>query len=176
MPADALTTASWILLALCVAPAAYLFLLAAAAVWPPRRLQRLAVPRTRFIIGIPAHDEAAVIGETVRRLLQLDYPADLYAIHIVADHCADRTAEFGRAAGARLHERHEEPRSGKGQALAWLFQRILSEDCDAVIVFDPTRRSIPDSYARWTRTWRAARRSCRGSTSSATPTTAGSRR
>jgi cellulose synthase/poly-beta-1,6-N-acetylglucosamine synthase-like glycosyltransferase len=127
---------SWVLLALCAVPAGHMFLLAGAAAWPPRRLPRPAAPRTRFIIAIPAHDEEVVIGDTVRRLLQLDYPPDLYAIHIVADHCSDRTAVFGRAAGAHVHERNEEPRSGKGAALAWLFQRILSEDCDAVIVFD----------------------------------------
>lgn len=136
MSADALNAASWLLLALCSVPAAYMFLLAVASAWPAPRLPRPPAPRTRFIIAIPAHDEEAVIGETVRRLRQLDYPPHLYAVHIVADHCSDRTAEFGRAAGAHVHERHEEPRSGKGQALAWLFQRILAEDCDAVIVFD----------------------------------------
>jgi cellulose synthase/poly-beta-1,6-N-acetylglucosamine synthase-like glycosyltransferase len=136
MLAEVLTVASWALLGVCAVPAGYMFLLALASMWPRPQLPRVSPPRTRFIIAIPAHDEETVIARTVQRLLQLDYPRDLFRVHIVADHCSDRTAEFGRTAGAVVHERREEPRSGKGAALAWLFQRILSEACDAVVVFD----------------------------------------
>jgi len=143
MSADVLTAASWILLGLCLIPAGHMLLLAAASLRPAPRLPRTQPPRTRFIIAIPAHDEEAVIAETVRRLLLLDYPSSLFSVHVVADHCSDRTAEFGRAAGARGHERREAPRSGKGEALAWLFKRILSEPCDAVIVFDSDTQVDP---------------------------------
>ncbi|MEW6404221.1 MAG: glycosyltransferase family 2 protein, partial [Chloroflexota bacterium] len=99
---------------------------------------------TRFIIVIPAHDEAGVIGATVSRLLAIDYPAHLFSIHIIADHCSDNTAEVARRAGAVVHERNEGPRTGKGAALSWLFQRILSEEqCDAVAIFDADTRVDP---------------------------------
>lgn len=99
------------------------------------------LPTHSFAIAIPAHDEEAVIANTVQRLFKLHYPAHLYSIHIVADHCSDRTAEFARRAGAVVHERNEGPRSGKGAALSWLFQRILADPkYDAVIVFDADTR------------------------------------
>ena len=98
-------------------------------------------PTHSFAIAIPAHDEEAVIANTVQRLFKLHYPSNLYSIHIVADHCSDRTAEYARRAGAVVHERNEGPRSGKGAALSWLFQRILGNPkYDAVIIFDADTR------------------------------------
>lgn len=99
------------------------------------------LPIHYFIIAIAAHNEEAVIANTVQRLLKLDYPSNLYSVHIVADHCSDRTAESARVAGAVVHERNEGPRSGKGSALSWLFERILDgRKCDAVVIFDADTR------------------------------------
>ena len=113
----------------------YLFLLAMASTRRPSAVVKRE-PLTRFAIVIPAHDEASVIAATVNRLHSLDYPAELFAIHIVADHCSDETATLARQAGAIVHERDSGPRSGKGAALAWLFERILTGPYDAVVVFD----------------------------------------
>jgi cellulose synthase/poly-beta-1,6-N-acetylglucosamine synthase-like glycosyltransferase len=66
----------------------------------------------------------------------LAYPANLFSIHVVADHCSDNTAEVAHKAGAFVHERNEGPRTGKGAALSWLFQRVLDDNCDAVVIFD----------------------------------------
>lgn len=108
------------------------------ALLPPE--SKTAAP-SRYAIAIAAHDEAAVIAETVRALRTLDYPADRYDIHIVADRCADATAELARGAGAVAHERNEDGKRGKGAALSWLFQRILRDDrYDAVVVFDADTR------------------------------------
>lgn len=98
-------------------------------------------PSHRFAITIPAHNEAAVIQETIRLIFAIDYPEDLYEVHIVADHCSDNTAEIARESGARVHERKTCTRGGKGEALSWLFSRILdSDEIDAVIVFDADTR------------------------------------
>jgi cellulose synthase/poly-beta-1,6-N-acetylglucosamine synthase-like glycosyltransferase len=95
------------------------------------------VPRHRFAIAIPAHDEGTVISNTVIHLLKLNYPIELFQIFIVADHCSDDTADLARKAGAIAYERNEGPRTGKGGALAWLIERIFEEHtCDAVVVFD----------------------------------------
>jgi cellulose synthase/poly-beta-1,6-N-acetylglucosamine synthase-like glycosyltransferase len=107
----------------------------------PRERMHAHLPTHSFAIAVPAHDEEAVIAQTVQRLFKLHYPSHLYNIHIVADHCADRTAEFARGAGAVVHERNEGPRSGKGAALSWLFQHILEDSqYDAVIIFDADTR------------------------------------
>ena len=139
-------TISEILLVLLLFPLGYLLLLALGAVRSASTLEiyhRSA--STRFMIVIPAHNEAGVIRATVSHLLAIDYPAYLFSIHIVADHCSDNTAEVARHAGAVVHERNEGPRTGKGAALSWLFQRIIKkEQCDAVVIFDADTQVDPE--------------------------------
>lgn len=139
-----MTAISLSALLICVVPLAYLLLLALASV---RSVSPPAIsgepPSHRFIIAIPAHDEVSVIEATVRQLQTLDYPADLFSIHIVADHCSDNTADLARQAGALVHERSEGPRTGKGAALSWLFQRLLDDACDAVVIFDSDTQVDP---------------------------------
>ena len=139
-------TISVILLLLLWVPLGYLLLLAIAAVPSAAKPQILGrKPSTRFMIVIPAHDEESVIGATVRRLLSINYPVALFSIHIIADHCSDSTAESAKAEGAIVHERNEGPRTGKGAALSWLFQRTLGkEQCDGVVIFDADTRVDPE--------------------------------
>ena len=137
---------SVILLLVLLFPLGYLLLLAIGAIRSASTLERYhRLPSTRFMIVIPAHNEASVIRATVRRLLTIDYPDHLFFIHIIADHCSDNTAEAARHAGAVVHERNEGPRTGKGAALSWLFQRILGkQQCDAVVIFDADTRVDPE--------------------------------
>lgn len=129
--------ASLALLAAVAAALSYLYLLLAGAVRRPRTIPS-ANPQTRFALAIPAHDEEAVISDTVDQLLQLDYPRTRFDIFVVADYCADATAERARQSGATCWERNDGTRRSKGAALAWLFERIYSLDqsYDAVVVFD----------------------------------------
>jgi len=137
-----MTTLSILLLAVLFVPFAYLLVMALASIRPAKPVQwQGRNPQTNFAIAIPAHDEDAVIATTVNRLLALDYPGERFTIHIVADHCSDQTARLAREAGAVVHERDEGPRSGKGAALSWLFERILTEkQVDALIIFDADTR------------------------------------
>lgn len=140
-----LTVVSVTTFVLVALPLGYLLVLAIASIFPLRRHRVPTTPAHRFAVAIPAHNEEKVIAETVRRLRQLDYPAELFAIHVVADHCSDRTAELARAAGATAHERTDGPRTGKGAALSWLFARVLADPgYDAVVVFDGDTRVAPD--------------------------------
>ena len=92
----------------------------------------------RFAILVPAHDEGALIADTVRSMLEIDYPADLFTVHVVADNCHDDTADIARVAGATAHQRDEPERPGKGPALGWLLDRLRSGDgrYDAYVVVD----------------------------------------
>ncbi len=121
---------------------AYLAALAAAA----RRLP--APPPTdavRFDVVVPAHDEEAGVGATVASLLALDYPRDRYRVLVVADNCADRTAERARAAGATVLERADPTRRGKGYALAHAYAACLADGAaDAVVVVDADTRVSPN--------------------------------
>src|SRR5688572_26180776 len=141
-----MTIFSIIALFLVALPLAYLALLALASadfLRPKTAANRQ--PSHRFIIAIPAHNEASVIGTSIHQMQALNYPKDLFNIHVVADHCSDKTAEIAHKAGASVHERNVNPRTGKGAALSWLFQRVLSnEECDAVVIFDADTIVDPD--------------------------------
>lgn len=92
-----------------------------------------------FAILVPAHNETAVIDKLLKSLVTLDYPTELYTVCVVADNCTDTTAELVRADGhARVYERFNQERRGKGFALHWLLQQLEQEQLsfDAYIVLD----------------------------------------
>jgi cellulose synthase/poly-beta-1,6-N-acetylglucosamine synthase-like glycosyltransferase len=118
-----------------VSVSAYLAALAVSARQTPPAAA--APPRLRFSVIVPAHDEESTITETVRSLLGLAYPSELYRVVVVADNCRDRTAERARQAGARVMVRDDAVRRGKGHALAYAFDQVLVEGhADAVVVVD----------------------------------------
>lgn len=128
---------------LVVAPVAtYLGVVTAAASVAVRRGRTAEpsrrAPVTRFVVLIPAHDEEPVIGAALAGLRALDYPADLFEVHVVADNCTDATADIVRAHGFTVHERTAPDDGGKGPALSWLLQRLWDADVphDAVVIID----------------------------------------
>jgi cellulose synthase/poly-beta-1,6-N-acetylglucosamine synthase-like glycosyltransferase len=129
------------LLALAAAPglagSAYLAALAVLARRGADRAAPLASPIVRFAIVVPAHDEEAGIAATVASLLAMDYPRDEFQVLVVADNCTDGTAARAREAGARVLERHDPSRRGKGYALGLAYETVLREGAvDAVVVVD----------------------------------------
>jgi cellulose synthase/poly-beta-1,6-N-acetylglucosamine synthase-like glycosyltransferase len=91
----------------------------------------------RFDVIVPAHNEAEVIARTVTSLRQLNWPAELFRITVVADNCSDATAEIAAQAGALVVERQNLLERGKGRALSFAFDLRLREPwCDAVAVVD----------------------------------------
>ena len=96
--------------ALLIVPLGYVAILSLAAiVMALRPAQRLTEPpTTRFVILVPAHNEAAVISKLLASLRQLDYPPELFTPLVIADNCTDATAAIVRAAGVRVLERASE--------------------------------------------------------------------
>ncbi|HYE84415.1 MAG TPA: glycosyltransferase family 2 protein [Clostridia bacterium] len=97
------------------------------------------LPIKRFAIFIPAHNEEIVIENIVDNLKQMNYPKDSYDVFVIADNCTDNTAAAAGAAGAKVLERTDDKKRGKGHALQWAFEEVLhGEDCeyDAAVIFD----------------------------------------
>jgi len=92
----------------------------------------------KFMALIPAHNEAAVVGNLVESLKNQDYPKELYDIYVIADNCTDNTAEIAKKAGAIVYERFDENKKTKGFALQWFLAQKIEEDApyDAFCIFD----------------------------------------
>ena len=92
----------------------------------------------RFMAIIPAHNEAAVVGNLIESLKKQNYPKELYDIYVIADNCTDNTAEIARNTGAIVYERFDETKKTKGFAMQWFLDQKIKEDApyDAFCVFD----------------------------------------
>lgn len=133
-----LTIAFWIAGGALALMVAYLLLLTIAAFFARRATPLRDQPTTRFAIMIPAHNEERLLPDLLANLNQLDYPRELYSIHVVADNCTDRTAAVAKAHGAQVYERFDQTLRGKGYALEWLLQQIWerNEPHDAIVILD----------------------------------------
>lgn len=133
-----LTIAFWIAGGALALMVAYLLLLTIAAFFARRATPLRDQPATRFVIMIPAHNEERLLPDLLANLNQLDYPRELYSVHVVADNCTDRTAAVAKAHGAQVYERFDQTLRGKGYALEWLLQQIWerNEPHDAIVILD----------------------------------------
>ena len=113
----------------------YLLFLTRLAARAPRQTPLRQVPTTRFAVLIPAHNESRLLPGLLRNLATLDYPSNLFQVHVVADNCTDDTAEQGRKWGADVHKRYNLDLIGKGYALNWLIQRLNA--AEAINEIDP---------------------------------------
>jgi glycosyltransferase involved in cell wall biosynthesis len=138
------TFAAQVMLAL---PAVYLCALAIAAMYASHRRQRARVQQSsqalqaypRFVVLVPAHNEESMIGTLLRSLQALTYPRESYTVYVVADNCADRTAEVaGDTPGVQVIERTDPAHQGKGYALEWALHELAERQIsyDACVVLD----------------------------------------
>jgi 1,2-diacylglycerol 3-beta-glucosyltransferase len=116
----------------------------ASAFYRPRTA--LAVPVTRLLVLVPAHNEAELVPRCVAALREQLYPRALYRIVVVADNCQDATASLAQSAGAEVMVRDEPGSRGKGQALRWAMDRIFAEAAppEAIVVVDADAVAEPD--------------------------------
>ena len=90
--------------------------------------------RPRLAVVVPAHNEAAVVADTIRSLLPQLSPAD--RLLVVADNCCDETAAIAAAAGAQVIERSDTTRRGKGFALDFGVHHLRADAPQIVVVID----------------------------------------
>jgi hypothetical protein len=101
--------------------------------WPETtRVEPLS--RLRFAVLIPAHNEQATLGRTLKALMPTIGPND--RMLVVADNCTDSTALVARQAGAEVIERHDPSRRGKGYAIDFGLAHLQSDSPDGVVFLD----------------------------------------
>ena len=114
--------------------------------YPPAKTQH------KFGIIIPARNEEEVIGDTVRKLFEQNYPRELYDVFVVAHNCTDKTAERAKEAGAIVFCcNDDDPKHRRvSYALQYGFRKILTEydNYEAFIRFDADNLMNDDFIAR----------------------------
>ncbi|MBD3615438.1 MAG: glycosyltransferase family 2 protein [Gracilimonas sp.] len=99
-----------------------------------------AQTKKKFVIVVPAYNEADTIARTLQNLLDVDYPADKFDVLVIADNCTDNTAEIAKKEGTKVMIRNNPEKRGKGYALRYCFDKMLQNKkkypYDAVVVVD----------------------------------------
>jgi cellulose synthase/poly-beta-1,6-N-acetylglucosamine synthase-like glycosyltransferase len=98
-----------------------------------------------YIVLMPAHDEAAIIEETVAATRA--HLAPQGGLLVIADNCTDDTAARARNSGALVVERFEQRQRGKGHALAYGIAALRSNPPRVVLVLDADCRARPGAIA-----------------------------
>jgi len=120
--------------ALALVPVLVLFTEVVCALTYRRAAAKLAGERAPLVVIMPAHDEALIIGDTVRALTAQLRQSD--RLLVVADNCGDDTAALASAAGAEVIVRHDPARRGKGYALDYGLRQLTSAPPRVVVFID----------------------------------------
>lgn len=130
-----------LLLVLATLPGSVYLLALSLAGWrrqPPSAAGDAGTDHSRGVIAIivPAHNEAGGIARTVGNLLEIARADGAATVVVIADNCSDATAQIARTCGARVLERFDEKRRGKGYALDFAFRSLAGEGFFAYVVID----------------------------------------
>ena len=109
-------------------------LLAATSKWPPETEEKSVRRSGAFAVIVPAHNESANLVPTLRDIRAQLATGD--RLVVVADNCADDTAEIAAREGAEVVERSDPSRKGKGYALERGVQHLRAAPPDVAIVVD----------------------------------------
>lgn len=127
----------------------YIYILVS-VLYPSRRFT--ARVNHRYAVLICARNEANVIENLIDSIKRQKYPAELLDIILLADNCTDNTAAVAAAAGARVYERYNTQKIGKGFALDELFAHIREDFADdyyeGFFIFDADNLLAPDYVAQ----------------------------
>jgi cellulose synthase/poly-beta-1,6-N-acetylglucosamine synthase-like glycosyltransferase len=111
----------------------------------------------RVAIVVPAWNEGAVIGESIDRLMALEYPPESLRVYVVDDASTDETPDVVYAKsheypGQVHHIRRDKGGEGKAHTLNAGIRVILEDDwMQALLIMDADVIYLPDSLRKMTR-------------------------
>jgi cellulose synthase/poly-beta-1,6-N-acetylglucosamine synthase-like glycosyltransferase len=142
-----LAQALLVIAALCVGiPMAVWSLQCAASLLPPQGQRSRGGARPAVAILVPAHDEAAVIRQTLASLAPQVLPGD--RLVVIADNCSDETAAIARKAGAAVLERTDALHRAKIHALEFAVGALAGDAPEVYIVIDADCTVHPGAVQR----------------------------
>jgi cellulose synthase/poly-beta-1,6-N-acetylglucosamine synthase-like glycosyltransferase len=134
---------------LLMVPVVVLFVEVLLAVTQRERTASVAGDRRRVAVLVPAHDEALIIGRTLRTIVPQMAGGD--RLVVVADNCTDETAALAAAEGAEVLARSDLLRRGKGYALDFGIHHLKSDAPEIVLIVDADCRLGPGVIDRLAR-------------------------
>ncbi len=120
-----------------------------------RKVEKAAC-RPSLAVVIPAHNEAAVLADTLQSIRGGLRSGD--RLLVVADNCSDATADIARSFGAEVVERTDRARRGKGYALQTGIDALNAEPPAIVLFTDADTCLQPDTIDELVRTAHYLRR------------------
>jgi cellulose synthase/poly-beta-1,6-N-acetylglucosamine synthase-like glycosyltransferase len=111
----------------------------------------------RVSIVVPAWNEGAVIGESIDRLMLLEYPPECLRVYVVDDASTDNTPDvvLAKAAiypGQVFHLRRDKGGEGKAHTLNHGIRVVLQDDwMEALLIMDADVVYLPESLRKMTR-------------------------
>lgn len=106
--------------------------------------------KTRFLIFIPAHNEATVIASTIKNLAKMTYATNLYQIVVINDNSTDQTGEIARQYDVDVVDTKEKRFNvggvGKPRALEYTFLSYQEQlkNFDLILVLDADNQVDPN--------------------------------
>ncbi len=125
---------AWCLAIVLMLPFAWLTLEVVAALLPMRRLAEALDQRPRMAVLVPAHNEEAGLAATLQGISSHLRSGD--RLLVIADNCADLTAEVARTEGAEVVERTDPNHRGKGYALDFGIRHLAADPPHVVVIVD----------------------------------------
>ena len=113
---------------------AHLGLLAIGSLFYQERTPTGEVPTVRFLVVVPAHNEALVLDDTLSALTADLRPTD--ALLVVDDRSTDRTAAIAESYGAEVLRRPPEAEPGRAAARQAAIDAAASMEWDAMVMID----------------------------------------
>lgn len=98
--------------------------------------------RPSVTVLIPAHNEASGIERTLASVRKQLQPSDL--LLVIADNCSDETSSVAARAGARVIERNDTDRIGKGYALDAGFKYAEAHNGPSIVIFIDADCILPE--------------------------------
>ena len=130
-----LTVVATILALTILLPTLVLFIESCVAVFKPvSQNDTPSIDSVRYAVLIPAHNESAVIANTLQSLRkQVATPTDIV---VIADNCQDETAQIARSLGVTVLERYNQEKRGKGYALDYGLTHLEAAPPDVILMID----------------------------------------
>ncbi|MDX8396297.1 MAG: glycosyltransferase [Mariprofundaceae bacterium] len=124
----------WVLTVLLLLPVCVIAFECFSTLLPAYNKRKYSCDRPRLAVLIPAHNEVAVISDTLASITPQLKEGD--RLVVVADNCTDKTAQVAASVGADVVERHDEKKRGKGFALAYGLDAFRHDPPEVLIMVD----------------------------------------